>query len=378
VWKLVKSLYGLKQSGQMWNREMHEAMTEWGFKRLLCEWCVYVRVEEGTTNLVAIHVDDMICAASTRDANEIFKSQLRSKWEISDLGDIQFCLGIGIVRDPERRTISLSQTALIDRLVSQFYQSDAHPSPSPMEAGLRLCRHADNDPQPTQLDVDRLAETPYRSLVGGLMYVSVGTRLDISFAVNHLASFLDCYAFEHWRAAIRVLRYLKGTRGLCLVLGGDNEISLTGQGDADFANDVDHRKSVMGYSFSLGSGAISWASRKQKVVTCSSTEAEYIAASEAAKEICWLRMLLRGITVPVDSPTPLFCDNNAARILAADQVFHSRAKHIDNRYHHIRDCVEKKKIFLPHVPSSDNIADTLTKALPTPVFLRHREALGVV
>jgi hypothetical protein len=133
----------------------------------------------------------------------------------------------------------------------------------------------------------------------------------------------------------------------------------------------------MGYTFSLGSGAISWASRKQKVVTLSSTEAEYFGASEAAKESCWLCMLLRGLTIPVDIPTPLLCDNNAARILAADQAYHARAKHIDNRYHHIRDCVEKKKIFLPHVPSRDNVADTLTKALPNADFIRHRTALGI-
>ncbi|KAF7371902.1 Integrase catalytic domain-containing protein [Mycena venus] len=377
VWKLLKSLYGLKQSGRVWNKELHESMVGWGFKRLLCEWCIYVRIEAGRTNLVAIHVDDMICAATDRLANEAFKNQLRSKWEISDLGDVNFCLGIGIVRDPERRTIALSQTALIDRLVAQFHQIDAHPAPTPMEAGLRLRRPSADDPKPTQLEVDRLAETPYRSLVGGLMYVAIGTRPDIAFAVHHLAGFLDCYGFDHWRAAIRVLRYLKGTRTLALVLGGPEDILLAGFGDADFANDVEKRKSVMGYSFSLGAGSISWASRKQKVVTLSSTEAEYIAVSEAAKEACWLRMLLRGITVPIDVPTPLSCDNNAARILANDQALHSRAKHIDNRYHHIRDCVEKKKIFTPHIPSHDNIADTLTKALPAPDFLRHRANLGI-
>jgi hypothetical protein len=243
-----------------------------------------------------------------------------------------------------------------------------------MEAGIRLRRPTD---PPSPLDAQRLAQTPYRSLVGGLMYLAIGTRSDIAFPVNHLAGFLDCYRFEHWRAAIRVLQYLNGTRTLALELGGSAPISLSGHVDADFANELDKRKSVMGYTFSLGSGAISWASRKQKVVTLSSTEAEYIGTSEAAKEACWLRMLLRGISVPVDIPTPILCDNDATRILAADQAFHARAKHIDNRYHHIRDCIEKKKIFLPRVSSADNVADTLTKALPLPTFLRHRASLGL-
>jgi hypothetical protein len=133
----------------------------------------------------------------------------------------------------------------------------------------------------------------------------------------------------------------------------------------------------MGYTFSLGSGAISWASRKQKVVALSSTESEYIAASEGAKDACWLHMLLRGLTVPVDSATTLFCDNNSAIILANDQSLHIRAKHIDIRYHHIRDCVEKNKIRLLRVPTEDNTADTLTKALPHPAFIRHRSGLGI-
>jgi hypothetical protein len=144
---------------------MDELMATWGFHRILCEWCVYVRTDplSGDTNIVVVRVDDMICAAPTRAANDAFKAQLRTKWEISDLGNVKYCLGIGIVRDPERCTIDLSQTALIDRLVAQFFQSDAHPASSLMDASLRLCR-------PTEplspLDAERLAQTPYRSLVG--------------------------------------------------------------------------------------------------------------------------------------------------------------------------------------------------------------------
>jgi hypothetical protein len=211
-----------------------------------------------------------------------------------------------------------------------------------------------------------------------MMYIAVGTCPDVAFAVSHLTGFLDCYGFDHWCAAIRILRYLKCSHTLGLVLGGITNIALKDYSDSDFANDLAKRKSVMGYTFSLRSGTISWASQRQKVVTVSSTEAEYIAASEATKEVCWLQMLLHGITLPVDSPTPLLGDNNGTHILACDPAFHSRAKHIDNRYRHIRDCVEKKKIFLPHVSMSDNVADVLTKALPAPVFLHHRVSLGLL
>jgi hypothetical protein len=376
LWKLVMALYGLKQAGRAWNRAMHEAMLEWGFRRLLCEWCVYVRVVDGVTNLVAVHVDDMLCAASEAIANVQFKDQLRSKWNISDLGEVAFCLGIAVVRDPERRTVSLSQTALIDRLVSQFHQLDADTVRTPMEHKLPLERPSPTAPPLSREEMEHLAATPYRSLVMSMMYIALGTRPDISYAITKLAQFLDCYNTSHWQAAIRVLRYLKGTRTMSLTLGGHNPISLSGHTDSDFANDAG-RKSVMGYCFSLGSGAISWSSRKQKVVALSSTESEYISASEGAKDACWLRMLARGLTVSVTTPTDLFVDNNSAIILANDQSLHIRAKHIDIRYHHIRDCTEKKKLRILRVPTENNTADTFTKALPFPAFIRHRASLGV-
>jgi hypothetical protein len=376
IWKIVKALYGLKQAGRAWNRALHEAMLEWGFRRLPCEWCVYVWVANGTTNLVAIHVDDMVAAASNVSANDLFKSQLRSKWAISDLGEIKFCLGINVVRDPERRTISLSQTALIDRLVSQFFQTNADSPRTPMEHRIDLQRPTSDAPPLSHEDSERLAATPYRSLVMSMMYLALGTRPDIAFAISKLSGFLDCYGTAHWQAAIHVLRYLKGTQSMSLTLGGTQPIALVGHGDADYANDTG-RKSIMGYTFSLGSGAILWASRKQKVVALSLTESEYIAASEGAKDACWLRMLLRGLTVPVESATTLFCDNNSAIVLANNQSLHICAKHIDIRYHHIRDCVDKDKIRLLRVPTDDNTADTLTKALPHPAFIRHRSGLGI-
>jgi hypothetical protein len=214
---------------------------------------------DGVTNLIAIHVDDMLCAASTPDANNLFKSQLQSKWAISDLGDVKFCLGIGIVQDPERRTIALSQTALIDRIIAQFHQTDAYPVSTPMESKIQFRRLTDTE-HSSRNDVDRLAQTPYRSLVGCLMYLAIGTCPDISYPVGKLANFLDCHTVEHWHTAIHVVRYLKGTRNLALVLGGTEDNWLSGYSDANYANNPSRQKSVMGYTFSLGSGTISWAS----------------------------------------------------------------------------------------------------------------------
>jgi hypothetical protein len=163
---------------------------------------------------------------------------------------------------------------------------------------------------------------------------------------------------------------------MSLMLGGAQPIALVGHGDADYVNNAGC-KSIMGYKFSLGSGAISWALWKQKVVALSSTESEYIAASEGAKDTCWLRMLLRGLTVPVDSATSLFCENNSAIVLANDQSLHIHAKHIDIPYHHIHNCVEKEKIHSLRVSIDDNTTNNLMKALPHPAFIRHRSGFGV-
>lgn len=141
-------------------------------------------------------------------------------------------------------------------------------------------------------DIQKL---PYRSLVGCLLYLSIGTRPDITYSVQQLSQYLDCYTYTHWNAVLRIVRYLSGTRDYKLSLGGNNPISLLGFTDSDWANCLDTRRSVGGHAYTLGSGIISWQARKQKTVAASSCEAEYGAAFEASKEAIWLRTLLGAI-----------------------------------------------------------------------------------
>src|SRR5262249_41377209 len=151
---------------------------------------------------------------------------MREKWTISELGDVSFCVGISVERDREARTVALSQTALIDRIIAQFKQTDAFPVSTPMDAGLKLRRPDLTKLTPTERE--KISRLPYRSLVGSLIYLAVGTRPDIAYAVQQLSQFLDKFSYTHWNAAIRVVRYLKGTRNLKLYLGGDPNIKLTG------------------------------------------------------------------------------------------------------------------------------------------------------
>jgi len=199
--KLMKSIYGMKQASRVWNQTFDKAVKGWGFKRLSSEWCIYWRQTASGTIIFAVHVDNIISIASNPCKNESFKSLLKGKWDISDLGPAKFALGIAISCNPSTHTISISQTTLIDRVVDQFNQHDTYPVDVPMVAGLQLCRPDKKEPVPPEIAA-WAERTPYRSLVGSLMYIAISTRPDITYTVGCLASFLNCYRPEHWEAAI--------------------------------------------------------------------------------------------------------------------------------------------------------------------------------
>ena len=376
VWQLMKSIYGMKQASRIWNKTFHDTVCSWGFQRMSNEWCVYRRVSPTGSTIFALHVDDILVASSSPAETARFRSDLKSCWEISDLGPAKFALGISITRDTAAKTISISQTAFIDRLLEKFHQTDAHPCDTPMVSGLQLSR-PDKSVTPPPHIVEWVKRTPYRELVGSLNYLAVATRPDITFAIGRLASFLDCYRPEHWQAAIRVLRYVKGTRNLSLTLGGTASPSLLGYSDSDFANCPDTSRSISGYCYTLGSGIISWSSKKQKHTADSSCYAEYIALHHAGKELIFLRELLDGLGFPSSSSTPLHCDNDAARLLAQDPSNHANVKHFRTKYHSIRNIVDDNLGHIARVRSSLNVADILTKALARVDFERLRNMLGL-
>lgn len=375
VWKLQRGLYGMKQAGRIWNKTMNDAMLSWGFTQLSCESCIYYRKNATGIVISAVHVDDFLSISSSLAANEEFKGEMKKIWTISDLGEVKHIVGIAVSRDRIARTVSLSQTALIDRIIAQFGQADAHPAAVPMDPGLKLRR-----PDRTKFsraDIEALSKLPYRSLVDVLLYLVAGTRGDLLYAVQQLSQFLDCYSYAHWNAAIQVVRYLKGTRDLKLVLGGTNKINLIGFTDSDWANCLDTRRSVGGYAFSLGSGVISWSCRKQKTVASSSCEAEYTAAYESCKEAIWLRALLTGIDFAPPEPTTILCDNNAAINLSEDPSLHQRVKHVDIKFHFLRERVQSREIKMSYINTHDNLADMFTKALDRIKFTRLRGFLGL-
>jgi hypothetical protein len=224
-------------------------------------------------------------------------------------------------------------------------------------------------------DIARMKKIPYREAIGSLMYAAVGTRPDIAFAVSTLAQFSQNPGWVHWEAVKKVFRYLLGTKNLVLKYGGA-EKGLIGYVDADGASQ-EHRHAISGYVFLVDGGAVSWSSKKQELVTLSTTEAEYVAATHAAKEGLWLRRLIGEVFEPLTKPTTLYGDNQSAIALTQDGHYHARTKHIDIRYHFIRYVIEAGSIRLIYCPTENMTADALTKALPSTKVKHFANAMGL-
>jgi hypothetical protein len=312
---------------------------------------------------------------------------LESRWKIT-VADGSFSLGIHLERDRPRRLVFLSQTALIDRIVEKFGQRQAADVHTPMDSGIVLSTK--DCPSTPQAKAD-MANVPYRELIGSMQYIAQATRADIVYAMGRLAKFMANPGRKHWDAAIRVLRYLKTTRLYRLTLGGSSGTTsfasdpkhapapqtIVGMTDSNFAACTDTRRSVSGYAFSLGSGAISWKSRQQDLVTLSTCEAEYVAACEAAREAVFLRSLLAQIGHVPRDPTLVLADNQGTIVLTSDQTNHTRTKHIDIRYHYVQDKTADGSIVFKYVRSQDNVADIFTKPLARPAFAELRKRLGI-
>jgi hypothetical protein len=218
----------------------------------------------------------------------------------------------------------------------------------------------------------------YQQIVGSLMHLTVGTRPDIATAVNVVARFAARPSQAHLSAAKHVLRYINGTLGLKLQFGGTQAPALVGWSDADWAGDAVKRRSTGGYVFQVHGSTVSWSSKRQATVALSSTEAEYMAATQATKEAIWLRALLKDLTVQVDGPTTVYEDNQGAIALSLNPVHHSRTKHIDVQWHFVRQQTEAGIVSLVYVSTADMIADIMTKALPRPAFSKFVTELRLV
>ncbi|CAI7881178.1 unnamed protein product [Closterium sp. NIES-53] len=272
-----------------------------------------------------------------------------------DLGELQHYLGMTITRDRSARTISLSQGHYLQQVLERFAMARGNPQPTPLSVGHHLSPPSSPSP----------SSHPYPELIGSLMYAMVSTRPDLAYPISVLARFVGAgkHTEEHWQAAKRVLRYIRGTKDYVLTLGGPSPPLLNGYSDSSWADSRPDQRSSQGYGFSLGSGLISWRSTRSSAVALSSCEAELYAATMAAQEARWLTFLLDELGAPQRCPT-IWCDNASTIHLAKDAAYHGRSKHIELRFFFIRELVEAGHLRLGKIDSAANLADIFTKALP--------------
>ncbi|MCP4492594.1 MAG: DDE-type integrase/transposase/recombinase [Gammaproteobacteria bacterium] len=370
VCRLIKSLYGLKQSPRAWNLALHEHLLKTGFKQSSSDPCIYV-YETATSEwlLLAIYVDDILIVAPSEAKMQWVKARLAARFKIKDLGRAHHLLGMKIRRN--EAGILMTQTHYIEDLIKKMGFEEAKPMSTPADPNVALVM---NDGYSADVDLKM-----YQALVGSLLYAAVATRPDIAHAVGVVCRFTSRPTTVHYTAAKRILRYLKATKelGLYYRAGQDDIQQLIGYCDADWAGDKETRRSTMGHCFQLANCVISWISQRQPVVTLSSTEAEYVALSSAAQQAVWLRGLLKNLGYPQKKATTILEDNQGAICLARNPVAQRKTKHIDLRHHYIREKVTDDTLDLQFIGTSEMVADLLTKPLHRATFERLRGKCGL-
>ncbi|EKD13115.1 hypothetical protein MBM_08558 [Drepanopeziza brunnea f. sp. 'multigermtubi' MB_m1] len=359
VCKLNRALYGLKQAPRVWYNTLSEFLIEIGFKPLGTDASVFHKERV----IIAIYVDDLLISGRDRAEVNRLKAALSKRFQMTDLGPIAYYLGMTVTRDRANRTLSLGQRAYVEKIIQDFGIEDCNTYGTPIEVSSKVLV-----PPPPKYQAPPELRHEYQRLIGSLMYAMLGSRPDIAFSVSMVNRFASNPTIEHMKAAKRIVRYLKETTRYELVYRRDLS-DLTGFSDADWSSCQSTRKSTRGFVFNVGSGAISWSSKRQPTVALSSCESELMAETEAAKEAIWLqRFLVEILSQEKTVPVLIHCDNQGAIALAKNTQFHYRTKHIHLRHMFIQEAVA----------TADQVADGLTKPLAKRQFEEFKEAIGML
>ncbi|KAJ9543891.1 LOW QUALITY PROTEIN: hypothetical protein OSB04_023598 [Centaurea solstitialis] len=367
VCKLLKSIYGLKQASRSWNLHFDERIKEFGFAKSEFEPCVYTKFSGSIVTFLVLYVDDILLIGNDVPTLQSVKSWLSKCFQMKDLGEAAYILGIKIYRNRSKRLIGLSQCTYIDKILKKFRMDESKKGFIPMQHGIVLSKT--QCPVSSQ-DQNRMKSVPYASAIGSIMYAMLCTRPDVAYSVSVTSRYQQNPGEPHWVAVKNILKYLRRTKDMFLVFGGsEDEISVTGYSDASFQTDRDDFRSQSGYVFTLNGGAISWKSSKQDTIADSTTEAEYIATSDAAKEAVWLRNFLSDLRVvaSVSRPIDIFCDNSGAVAQTKEPREHHKSRHI----------IGRGDVKICKIPTEENAADPLTKPLARVKHEAHANSIGM-
>lgn len=375
VLKLNRALYGLKQAANAWNKTIHNALLEMGFVACGADRCIYkIKDGEGWA-YVCLYVDDMIVAAKEATTVRKVKEQISQRFQTKDLGPVKHLLGMEVMYDRKKREMFISQQRYIEETADMFGQTQARPTGNPCDQSMKLS--SANSPKS---DVERqaMSRTPYRQLLGRLLFIVTTTRPDAAFPVSQLGRFAENPGSQHWKALIKVLRYLRSTSGFGLHYSVDKlQQQLTAYSDADWGNSLDDRRSVSGVLLVLNGGPVIFKSKYQRTVALSTSEAEYMALSMCTQDILWARMLMADLGFEQKNPTVIYEDNQGAIALATNPGYHARTKHVDIRHHFVREKVLAGDIKVIYKETEHQLADILTKALGTKRFQYLRAGMDI-
>lgn len=382
VLKLIKALYGLKQAPRQWNATIDAFMQKLSWKPLRSDSCVYIKLTRSNRLMIlCLYVDDTIVAFDKEDREEWFadKKTIADTYAIKDLGECNWILNMKVTRNRDTKTTTLSQQAYVERMINQFGINEARRLSSAVPITTSDLSQPPNKTKAIPLEADQFEL--YRSMIGSLLYAANITRVDICFAVAQLCRYTAAPCQHHMQAAQDVFRYLRDTPNRCLLFGRRQHPNSSPRleifTDSDWASDRSDRKSTTGCVVRFNNDIINWLSKKQKSVAVSTAEAEYMAMAEGVKEALWCRSWIAEV-FNIDVCARLRCDNTAANNLGKNDVIHDRSKHIDIRYHFIRDEQKKEHINVMHVKSCDNQADILTKAVGKQIHHKLRDLLTAV
>uniref|UniRef100_H3H8Q5 Reverse transcriptase Ty1/copia-type domain-containing protein n=1 Tax=Phytophthora ramorum TaxID=164328 RepID=H3H8Q5_PHYRM len=339
--ELVKAIYGLKQASRVWNETFDEFMCSIGFQVSAFDPCLYIKVVDG--QCVLVYVDDVLITGSSPELISRTKTDLKTRFEMTDSGKCAFVLGIELVDGPDG-SVTMCQRRYVDDILKRFAMDECKAVVSPVDMSTRL----------VPSDAATKVNAPFREAVGALM---TATRPDIAYAVGYVSRFMENPQEEHWVAVKRIFRYLQGTKthGICFKPG--DKVDFRGYSDADWAGDLADRKSTSGYAFMLMSAPVSWGSKKQSM---------------------WLKVFLCELgEMASDEAVKIYEDNQGSIALAKNPQFHKHTKHIDIRYHFVREKVEDGQVVLQYVSTTDMLADMMTKAITAVQFQVLRSKLGI-
>ena len=370
VLRLRKSLYGLKQAPRQWYFKLRAFLEENGWR--VSNFDPSVFIQDDRNLIMEVYVDDINIFGMDEGQIIAMKEQLASHFNMTDLGLCAYYLGMHVHQNPSG-DVHLHQESYVKQILERYGLQGIHPRKTPMRTNLKLAKN-NSRPQPLQF------QRRYQSKVGALNYAMVVTRPDIAEAVGVVSRFCADPTEDHMRAVDDIYAYLKYTPDLGLHFKKDcPDQDLHAYVDADWAGCPDTRRSTTGYVVKLAGSPVSWSSRRQRTVAMSTCEAEYVAGYKASQEIIWIQNMINDLRIKTleATSTPLLIDNNAALRLTRNPELHDRTKHIELKYHFLREMTLSGRINTQRVSTKDNLADLLTKPLPRDTHEKLVNGLGM-